>query len=81
MSKEQLIETIERQKGELSYRDDQVKKLEEYVDRLLLKIISINPEMLNHDFAPQSSEVHAALEQRHNDQQQQTTRGPMKFLK
>lgn len=76
MTKEQLIEMVERQKGELSYRDDQVKKLEEYVDRLLLKIISINPEMLNHDFAPESSEVHETLEKRHNEK-----KGPMKFLK
>jgi hypothetical protein len=76
LNKEQLIDMVERQKGELSYRDDQVKKLEEYVDSLLMKIISINPEMLNHDFAPDSSEVHDQLEKRHQEK-----KGPMKFLK
>ena len=66
MSHEQLMDMVQRQRDEMDYKDAQIKHLEEYVDTLLVKIISCNPEILNSEFAPTSSDAHAKLEEKHS---------------
>jgi len=66
MSHEQLMDMVQRQRDEMDYKDAQIKHLEEYVDTLLVKIISCNPEILNSEFAPTSSDAHKKLEEKHS---------------
>lgn len=66
MSRDQLMDMVQRQKDELDYKDAQVKHLEEYVDTLLVKIISCNPEILNSEFSPSHGDAHNKLEEKHS---------------
>ena len=66
MTREQLMDMVQRQRDELDYKESQVTHLEQYVDTLLVKIISCNPELLNSDFAPTSRDAHNKLEERHS---------------
>jgi Rab11 family-interacting protein 1/2/5 len=46
-SKEDLLGVIEKQRRELAMRDKRIDELEEYVDRLLARVLNTCPQILH----------------------------------